>query len=198
MLHPGGRPNVAKGLLGALSTISGRELTAEDLIAYIAGVTAHPGFTEKFTEELDTPGIRVPITTDLELLQQAIDLGRHAIWLHTYAERFTDIHGSDVRYPAGDPHRITNLTAVNTMPTAMTYDPGTATIHIGGGSFGPVPQAVWSYTVGAEKSSNLGSTIARATRAAAAPALWTTSTQRPGRRNGTANSSTCCRCSVAS
>lgn len=55
MLHPGGRPNIAKGLLGALSTISGRKLTAEDLIAYIAGVTAHPGFTEQFTEELDTP-----------------------------------------------------------------------------------------------------------------------------------------------
>ncbi|ORW16176.1 hypothetical protein AWC17_15120 [Mycobacterium nebraskense] len=148
MLHPGGRPNIAKGLLGALSTISGRKLTAEDLIAYIAGVTAHPGFTEQFTEELDTPGIRVPITTDPELLQQAIDLGRHAIWLHTYAERFTAIHGSDVRYPAGDPHRITNLTAVKSMPTAMTYDSDTATIHIGGGSFGPVPQAVWGYTVG--------------------------------------------------
>lgn len=148
MLHPGGRSNIAKGLLGALSTISGRVLTAEDLIAYIAGVTAHPGFTEQFTEELDTPGIRVPITTDPELLQQAIDLGRHTIWLHTYAERFTAIHGSDVRYPAGDPHRITNLTAVKTMPTAMTYDPDTATIHIGGGSFGPVPQSVWDYTVG--------------------------------------------------
>ncbi|ORW08545.1 MULTISPECIES: type ISP restriction/modification enzyme [Mycolicibacter] len=148
LLHPAGRPNLAKGLLGALSTISERELSAHDLLAYIAGVTAHPGFTEHFTDELETPGIRIPITTDPNLFQQAIEIGRHVIWLHTYAERFTDTHGSDVRYPAGDSRRITNLTAVNAMPSAMTYDPDTATIHLGGGSFGPVPQSVWDYTVG--------------------------------------------------
>lgn len=147
-LHPGGRPNTAKGLLGAISMISGRELTAEDLIAYIAGVTAHRGFTDQFTDELATPGVRVPITTDSELFQKAIDLGCRVIWLHTYAERFTAIHGSDVRYSASAPNRITNLTAVNTAPTAMTYDPDTATIHVGGGSFGPVSKSVWGYTVG--------------------------------------------------
>ena len=148
MLHPAGRHNLAKGLLGTLSTISGRELTAEDLIAYIAGVTAHPEFTEHFTDELETPGIRIPITTDPDLFEQAIEIGRQVIWLHTYAERFADTHGSDVRYSAGDSRRITNLTAVNTMPTAMTYDSDTASIHLGAGSFGPVTQSVWDYTVG--------------------------------------------------
>lgn len=148
LLHSGGRTNFAKGLLGALTTITGHQLTAPDLIAYLAGVTAHPGFTEHFTDELETPGIRVPITTDAALFQRAIEIGREVIWLHTYAEAFADHHGSDIRYPASDPRRITNLTAVNAIPTAMTYDPDTATIRISAGSFGPVPQAVWDYTVG--------------------------------------------------
>lgn len=55
VLHPGGRPNVAHGLLGALSTITGHELTPADLAAYIAGVAGHPAFTERFTDELETP-----------------------------------------------------------------------------------------------------------------------------------------------
>jgi hypothetical protein len=33
------------------------------------------------------------------------------------------------------------------MPTAITYDPDTATVHIGSGTFGPVPQEVWDYTI---------------------------------------------------
>lgn len=131
-----------------MSTLSGEQVAAADLIAYIAGVTAHSGFTERFADELDTPGIRVPITTDPALFQQAIDVGRQVIWLHTYAERFADLCGIDIRYPAGDPRRITNLTAVDSMPAAMTYDPDSATIHLGDGSFGPVPQQVWDYTIG--------------------------------------------------
>lgn len=148
LLHSGGRPNLAKGLLDVLTTLTGHQLTAPELVAYLAGVTAHPGFTEHFIDELGTPGIRVPITTDASLFQRAIGIGREVIWLHTYAEAFADHHGSDIRYSASDPRRITNLTAVNAMPTAMIYDPDAATIYIGAGSFGPVAPAVWDYTVG--------------------------------------------------
>jgi hypothetical protein len=149
MLHPGGRPNLAKGLLGALSTISGRGLAAADLVAYVAGVAAHPAFTERFTAELETPGVRVPITSDPALFQQSIDLGREVIWLHTYGEAFADGRADGVRYPIGDSRRITNLTGVDAIPTTgLTYDPDAATIHVGSGSFGPVPHAVWDYTVG--------------------------------------------------
>ncbi|WP_229480643.1 type ISP restriction/modification enzyme [Mycolicibacterium mageritense] len=147
LLHPGGRPNLANGLLGALSTIAGHELTAADLVAYIAGATAHPAYTERFTDELETPGIRVPITTNGALFQQAVDIGREVIWLHTYGETFPDV-GASIRYPAGDPRRITNSVAVDTIPTTMTYDPTAAAIHIGTGTFGPVSQEVWDYTIG--------------------------------------------------
>lgn len=148
MLHPGGRPNVAHGLLGALSMITGRELTAADLVAYIAGVAGHPAFTARFTDELETPGVRLPISSDPELFLHALELGRDVIWLQTYGEVFADGRAGGLRYPPGDPRRIANLTAVDTIPATMGYDPDTATIHIGSGSFGPVPQAVWDYTVG--------------------------------------------------
>lgn len=70
------------------------------------------------------------------------------IWLQTYGEVFADGRADGLRYPTGDSRRITNLAAVEAIPTTMNYDPDTATIHIGSGSFGPVPQAVWDYTVG--------------------------------------------------
>jgi hypothetical protein len=71
------------------------------------------------------------------------------IRLHTYGEAFAKDGVDGVRYPTGDSRRITNLTGVDAIPTTgLTYDPDTATIHIGSGSFGPVPQAVWDYTVG--------------------------------------------------
>ncbi|MFT9662958.1 type ISP restriction/modification enzyme [Mycobacteroides abscessus subsp. abscessus] len=34
------------------------------------------------------------------------------------------------------------------MPDTVHYDPQTQTIHLGAGTFGPVPQQVWDYTVG--------------------------------------------------
>lgn len=146
LYHPGGRPNLATGLAGALSTITGTAVTAEDLIAYIAGVAAHPAYTDQFVDELTTPGVRIPITTDATLFQRAIDLGSEIIWLHTYGDRFSEGR-SGIRYESGDTRRITNQTAITTMPTTITYDPETATIHLGSGTFGPVPQEVWDYTI---------------------------------------------------
>lgn len=147
LLHPGGRPNIADGLLAALSTVTAAPVNAEDLVAYVAGVVAHPAYTERFTDELTTPGIRVPITTDQALFRQAVHLGREVIWLHTYGDVFAD--GDDgIRYPAGDPRRVGNLTAVDTMPTEIEYDVPTSTLRVGSGSFGPVSQTVWDYTIG--------------------------------------------------
>ncbi|WP_162295558.1 type ISP restriction/modification enzyme [Mycobacteroides abscessus] len=93
LLHPGGRANLADGLLGALSFLVGHSITAPDVAAYIAGVAAHPGYTQQFSDELTTPGIRVPLTTEPVLFDQAVALGREVIWLHTYGEIFADQRG---------------------------------------------------------------------------------------------------------
>jgi len=153
LLHPGGRPNLAPGLIDALAAIAGRSLSAEDVAAYVAGIVSHPGYVEHFADELTTPGIRVPITTSAKLFNEAVELGRQVIWLHTYgaslanpaAGRPTD----DIRLPATDPARVTNQAAVTDMPDAITYDPATGTVHVGAtGTFGPITEATWSYTVG--------------------------------------------------
>lgn len=52
MLHPDGQPNVALGLLTALSRHFGREITVQELTAYIAGISAHPGYVGVFEKEL--------------------------------------------------------------------------------------------------------------------------------------------------
>ncbi|MDV8003048.1 type ISP restriction/modification enzyme [Rhodococcus sp. IEGM 1408] len=152
VLHPGGRPNLATGLLDAMSTLAGRPVKITDAVAYMAGVTSHPGFTMRFADELTTPGVRVPITTDPERFERAISLGNEVVWAHTYGAVLADVEAGrpigDVRFPPGDERRLANLTAVASMPTVMTYDPGAQILELGGGTFGPVPEAAWDYTVG--------------------------------------------------
>lgn len=152
LLHPGGLPNVARGLLSTLGIFTGQPVAASGVLAYVAGVTAHPGFTTTFADELSTPGVRVPITTVPELFDRAVELGREVVWLHTYGAMFTDPSAGrpadDIRRPAGHPERVNNLRAVTEMPTGMDYDPDSREVRLGGGAFGPVSQEVWDYSVG--------------------------------------------------
>jgi hypothetical protein len=84
------RSNIAPGLLELLGTKLTQPPTAPDLLAYVAAVTAHPGYTERFAKELNSPGARIPLTSDAGLWQRAVDIGREGFWLHTYGERYID------------------------------------------------------------------------------------------------------------
>jgi hypothetical protein len=83
-------PNVKPALLAHLAKAYGRQVTAEDMMAYIAAVLAHPAFTARFQKDLVRPGLRVPLTADAALFAKAVALGREVVWLHTYGERFAD------------------------------------------------------------------------------------------------------------
>lgn len=152
-LHPDGSPNLARGLVGALGTKLEAEVTAEDLIAYVAAVVAHPAFTERFTDELTTPGIRVPITADADLFHDIVELGREVVWLHTYGDAFTGETRpkGNVRYPRGDERQPLALTPITTMPTDVTYDAARQVVQLGDGEFGPVRPEVWNFTVGGKR-----------------------------------------------
>src|SRR5712671_2055888 len=65
-------------------------VTAEDVMAYIAAVAAHPAYTARFQDDLAQPGLRIPLTANGKLFAKAVELGRTIIWLHTFGERFTD------------------------------------------------------------------------------------------------------------
>jgi Type ISP C-terminal specificity domain/N-6 DNA Methylase len=154
MLNPDGSGNTTPGLLSTLSTLLGVPVTVEDLVAYIAAVAAHPGFVGRFTDELTTPGIRVPITSDPDLWAEAVDLGRLVVWLHTYGEAFADdgLAGrpvGNVRFTvSGDRSQPKSLTAVTGMPETIAYDADTETVSLGDGQWGPVRREVWAYDVG--------------------------------------------------
>jgi len=80
-------PNIPNELLAYLSQKYGYPVGAEDLIAYIAAVAAHPAFTERFKSDLVKPGLRIPLTADGDIFTAAKELGRTVIWLHTFGER---------------------------------------------------------------------------------------------------------------
>lgn len=158
LLHPDGTPNLAPGLLEGLAAEASIQAEHEDLLAYVAGVVAHPAFTATFVDELTTPGVRVPITRDAALWAQAVELGREVIWLHTYAERYVDPaagrEAGNVRSGWPMDAQPKSLEAVTTMPVKVEYDEVRGQVVFtdddGGrnGAWGPVPRAVFDYTVG--------------------------------------------------
>ncbi len=149
-LHPDGSPNVARGLTKTLTGLLGHQVTAADVLAYVAGICAHPAYTRTFTNELTTPGIRVPITGDPALWEQAVALGEQVIWLHSYGERFAgqDRPQGTVRFAHGDARQPLSIKPITSMPALISYDAERHIVIMGDGEFGPVSRGVWEYTVG--------------------------------------------------
>jgi len=149
-LHPDGSPNLAPTLIQALSKRLGIDVKAADVLAYIAGITAHPRFTATFADELTTPGIRVPITANASHWNNAVELGRHVLWLHTYGINFAGQGrpAESVRYPAGDSRQPLSRVPIGEVPQTITFDPERQVILLGDGEFGPVLPEVWEYAVG--------------------------------------------------
>lgn len=150
LVHPDGTPNIAPGALSAVSALIGQDVGAQELLAYVAATVAHPAYTSTFADELTTPGIRVPVTSDPELFEEAVSLGRQVIWAHTYGEVYSSPGRPEgnVRYPHGDARQPLALTPIATMPDNVTYDATRRTIQLGSGEFGPVEPGVWTYGVG--------------------------------------------------
>lgn len=157
LLHPDGSPNLPAGLLAHMARLLGQErITATDLAAYVVAVAGHDAFTERFTEELLTPGVRIPLSRDAALWSRAVALGREILWASTYGERCADpVLGQlpgQVQFASGDERQVRYLTPIGTrIPDGLRYDALTRTLHVGKGSFAPVPDAVWAYDVGGMK-----------------------------------------------
>ncbi len=76
--------NVKPALFKHLGKTYKAAVSAEDVMAYIAALVAHPDFTSRFAKDLRQPGLRVPITEDANLFAEAAAFGREVIWLHCY------------------------------------------------------------------------------------------------------------------
>ncbi len=146
-------PNLPPKLLDFLAKKYKTAVSAEDVMAYLAAVAAHPAYTAKFQPHLSQPGLRIPLTAKGTLFAEAVELGRTIIWLHTFGERCTD-----AKRPAGPPRlpkelapRIPKDGAIpadaGAMPNDIDYDATKRRLLVGTGFIDNVPTAVWNYEV---------------------------------------------------
>ena len=141
-------PNILPGLLNCLSQEYGRSVTPEDFIAYVYGILAQPAFTDCFVSELETRGLRVPLTKDAALFEQARSTGARLLWLHTYGERFIPKGQVPGRVPPGRVKCIKSIPdSLDGYPEAFQYDKLTRTLRIGDGEFAPVEANVYEFEI---------------------------------------------------
>ena len=149
------QPNVKPALLTFLAKIYGQPAKAEEVLAYLAAVMAHPAFTTRFAPDLIQPGLRVPLTADATLFNEAVALGREVVWLHCYGERFTD---PDEARPKGSPRLPKDKaptipvegaipSAPEPLPESMDYDADKGRLRIGKGYVENVTPEMWAYEV---------------------------------------------------
>lgn len=147
--------NVRAGLLAALGQRYGSPVDAEDVLAYIVGVAAHPAFTARFAKDLTTPGLRVPFTADDGTFRKAAEVGKRVVWLQTFGERMADPAAgrllqpprlSEERRPR-IPHDGAIPAEPALMPDSIGYDAVLGRLLIGTGFVDNVPSEVWRYEV---------------------------------------------------
>ena len=144
------QPNLAQGLQPALGKRLGiAEPSPEDIAAYVYTLLSATRYQQRFAEALKTPGPRVLITADPTLWAEAVTLGRELLWLHTWAERFSDPKaGRGRRLP-----RIEGIgweLPITKMPQAsadIAYEKNTQRLRIGDGVITGIRPDVWGYSV---------------------------------------------------
>jgi hypothetical protein len=149
------QPNMPPGLLAHLGETYKTPVIAEDLMAYIAAVAAHPAYTARFQPDLVQPGLRIPLTADAATFAAAADLGRAVIWLHTFGERFADPASGRPSAPPRLPKDLAPRIPADgvipqspeAMPDAIEYDETKGRLVIGQGYVERVTPAMWAYEV---------------------------------------------------
>ncbi|TVR11703.1 MAG: hypothetical protein EA385_00880 [Salinarimonadaceae bacterium] len=147
--------NIAPAKLDFLSEAYGRAVAPEEVMAYCAAVMAHPAFTARFAADLVQPGLRVPLTTDVALFEEAVALGAEVIWLHCYGERFDDPAADRPKAPPRLPREQAPTipadgaipSAPEPLPETMEYDPARNRLHVGKGFIDNVTPQMWAYEV---------------------------------------------------
>ncbi|MFH8559438.1 type ISP restriction/modification enzyme [Streptomyces sp. NPDC017988] len=155
LLHADRTPNITPGLLPHLANSYGlQQVLPKDLLAYIAAVTAHPAFTERYADDLNSLGVRIPLTADRGLWHEAISLGHHILWASTFGARCTN--AADSR-PAGTSNWWRRLypeityareVAPDKLPSAISFDSEGQRLVIEGGIFTGVTPRMRNYSTG--------------------------------------------------
>ena len=135
-------PNLTQGLLELLGKTYDFFVSPEEFAAYVYAVLAHPAYTKRFTEELRTPGPRVPLTKDPSLFRRGVALGSELLWLHTYGERY-----GQGRSWSAFRGKARWGKAPSAYPAGHRYDPATQTLQVGDGEVREVAPEVYEFEV---------------------------------------------------
>jgi len=142
------QPNLFPCLLTTLGKLYKRKLTPEDMAAYFYGILAHPAFTERFAEELETRELRAPLTKNPRLFEKVRAAGARLLWLHTYGERFIPKGKRRGQIPRGAAKCVKAIPgAAEGYPEDFDYNETTRTLHVGAGEFAPVSRQVFEFEV---------------------------------------------------
>jgi hypothetical protein len=149
------QPNIKPTLLTYLAKVYGRPVKAEDVMAYVAAVMAHPVFIARFAPDMVQPGLHLPITADASLFAEAVTLGSEVIWLHCYGERFADPAADRPRQAPRMPKEGAPFipvfgaipSAPEPLPDKMDYDPTARRLKVGKGYVENVTPEMWACEV---------------------------------------------------
>ncbi|MDE0207004.1 MAG: N-6 DNA methylase [Candidatus Tectomicrobia bacterium] len=150
-----GASNVKTAFVDSLAEQLGTPVSGRQVMAYLAVVMAHPGYTRRFQDDLVQPGLRLPLTRDAALFAEAVALGEKVIWLHTFGERYTDPSkgrpAAAPRMPTGEGPLVPREGAIPSdpprMPDRIDYDDAKHRLLVGEGFIDNVPREVWQYEV---------------------------------------------------
>jgi len=141
----GSEVNLTRGLLSSLACSLGKILP-EDLFAYAYAVLANPSYSERFHDDLEIPGPRLPLTKEPLLFAKAADLGRELIRWHTFGERFVvEGEGFEMRGAARWKKSIPEQKEA--YPVSYEYDAAKRELHVGEGIVGPVAPEIMAFSV---------------------------------------------------
>ena len=128
-------------------------MRVEQLTAYIASLSAHPEYVSRFSEELRHSGNRVPLTADLALWDQAVQLGETVLWLQTFGQRGKAPEGASSIFETFTGVALPSYEKAvgSAMPERAVYEPLSRTLSLGAGLWSEVDPRVWEYTVGGNR-----------------------------------------------
>ena len=140
--------NILPGLLDILTKTYKRQVTPEDILAYVYGLLAHPAFTERFARELGTRKLRVPITNDGALFALVCKVGAKLLWLHTYGRRYVPRGSQRGQVPRGKAHCTRPIPGdPANYPEGYSYHEASRILRVGRGEFAPVEPEVYHFQV---------------------------------------------------
>jgi hypothetical protein len=144
-------PNITKGLLDAIGERLGcaSPPTPEDLTAYLFALLSTPGYQSRFSEQLDKESPRIPITAEIQLWDETVQVGRYLLWLQTFTTRFRDSsRGRGSRIP--DVANLGWTSGVKEIPkdkSEIEFDGEAKELKVGDGIVSGVRPEVWEFEV---------------------------------------------------